>query len=396
MSTRKLPILLTSAAALLAATLACNAGLASPTPALPTQPAGPTPAPADQMTQPPTPETPLPTGEAAACPQPSASQRAYASQQGGYCFLYPAAFEAQAAAESPTLAVRLIGPPADPASQEPPLVIMTVASNGPAVYVPDAQGYADMARELMTPPLDLPTDEATIGGQSAAIVHNIPGRDTMRAAYLVVGGYKYTITVQPQPEDAQPNFPQLAEQAGEVWDTVTGSIIFFEPAFEFNVVKAEDVCPQPGEGTELVKDLNDGYCFLVPAEAERDEIFETGFTLGPVIYTDSTFGDIRAGLVFGTRGPAQGQTPREISGEFLQQLDPAEVDDGTLGGAPALVYINRTGPIPSRDALIVANDWQYTIVNSPYAPEEHPEGMPYVDRLWDTVAGSLAFFTPFR
>ena len=54
-----------------------------------------------------------------------------------------------------------------------------------------------------------------------------------------------------------------------------------------------------------------------------------------------------------------------------------------------------TGPIPSSDTLIVANDWQYTIVNSPCTPEERPEGMLYVDRLWDTVTGSLAFFTPF-
>ena len=44
----------------------------------------------------------------------------------------------------------------------------------------------------------------------------------------------------------------------------------------------------------------------------------------------------------------------------------------------------------------MVDGFAYTIVAQPFEPEAYPDGMPYLNQVWDTVTGSLAFFDPFR
>ena len=49
-----------------------------------------------------------------------------------------------------------------------------------------------------------------------------------------------------------------------------------------------------------------------------------------------------------------------------------------------------------RALQILVDGFAYTIVAQPFEPERYPAGMPFLDQIWTTVTGSLAFFTPFR
>jgi hypothetical protein len=126
------------------------------------------------------------------------------------------------------------------------------------------------------------------------------------------------------------------------------------------------------------------------------EEFASGFEGGPVVAELEGFGAIRANLVMGTAGRARDETPGELLEPRLELIDAASVEERTIGGAPAVTFIDPRGPFPSRQAMIVANDTLYTIVNQPYAPQRYPAAMAHVDLVWQSATESLAFFTPWR
>lgn len=46
--------------------------------------------------------------------------------------------------------------------------------------------------------------------------------------------------------------------------------------------------------------------------------------------------------------------------------------------------------------MILVDGFIYTIVAQPFEPGRYPDGMPFLDRLWETVTGSLIFFDPWK
>ena len=79
--------------------------------------------------------------------------------------------------------------------------------------------------------------------------------------------------------------------------------------------------------------------------------------------------------------------------EFVQ---PGTLEEVTLGGYPAVTYIDINGAWPSQLALIQVDGDVYTILVQPWDAERFPEGVPHAERAWQTLVDSLAFYDPWR
>ena len=268
---------------------------------------------------------------------------------------------------------------------------LSLAYNGPADGL-DSSGYARRWFELNTAGSGVAYSEAaaSIGGQSAVVLNNIPGYGTQRGAFLIAHGIKYQILLMPVPGD----IPALDESTNQVWNTVTSSLVFFPPENEHVVVRAADVCPTAGADTRLYQNDQDGYCFLIPAGFDLNPDFTGQVLGGPVILTAEGFGEVRTSLTLGTFGTFPGKTPREVLEPRAETID--LLVDATIGGHPAVIFRNRAGPWASKQVMILVGDFAYTIVAQPFEPERYPAGIPYLNQLWGGVTGSLAFFDRFR
>jgi len=321
------------------------------------------------------------------CPAETADTRLYLSLRNGFCFLYPAHFELRPDFEPSEDLVTLVGPLADPQAQETIGVVLQVAFNGPSDGMGSNQ-YAARWREIHQAPSDVSAYAETIAGRPARTLNGLPGFGLQRKSFLVVDNFRYSITLVPVPED----FPVLAQEATLAWETATSSLIFFPPQGGQDYVQAEQVCPQETAESRLYINLKDGYCLLYPADFEPDQSFPGSFTGGPVVGVVEGWGEIRTSLTFGTFGAFPGSSAREVLAPRLEFIDAASVQDTSMGGAQAVVFRDPREPWASRQAMIVYRDFVYTIVAQPWEPERFPSGIEYLDRVWDTVTGSVAFF----
>ena len=67
-----------------------------------------------------------------------------------------------------------------------------------------------------------------------------------------------------------------------------------------------------------------------------------------------------------------------------------------MGGYPAVTVDFVTGPWGQRNASIVVDDRYYTFASGPWDPDLFPQALPDMERLWNTVSQSIAFFDPWR
>jgi hypothetical protein len=189
--------------------------------------------------------------------------------------------------------------------------------------------------------------------------------------------------------------PELAEAASLGWDTVTASIVFFPPQNQREVRRPEEVCPQESAEMRLYRDDVNGYCFLYPADFAPDPEFPGMIKGGPVLGQWEA-GDIRTYVAAGTFGHFADQTPRQVLEPRMDLIDASSVQDASIGGYPAVTFRSFQGPWPSRQAIIVVDGSVYTLVGEPWDPDKYPDGIPYLDRLWEAVTSSMAFFNPWR
>ncbi len=341
-----------------------------------------------------------PAGDPAAlCPQAAEGTTLYVSPENGFCFLYPADLKLQPDPLRPAEAVLLLGPLADPGAMETVALNVTVANNGPADGL-DSAGYAAawLQHNMLAPGLaqasafELTQAPATIGGQPAVVVDNLPGMMTgQRGAFVVVGGIKYQVTMLPLPQDV----PQLAEAATEAWDTITGSIAFFPPQNDRTVVRSTDVCPAATADTKLLIDEVGGYCLLYPADFALDPDVPTTIAGGPELGPYSDFVHVRAALSVGSY-PLGQMTPEQALKPPVENSDPNSAVAVTLGGHPAVAYDFVAGPWRQRNTIVVVDGRVYTFVAQPWDSELFPQALPDVERLWNTASSSIAFFDPWR
>ena len=339
------------------------------------------------------------TDPAALCPQAGEGTTLYLSTENGFCFLYPADLKLQPDPLRPAEAVLLLGPLAEPGAMETVALNVTVASNGPADGL-DSAGYAaawlqyNMPAPALaqTPGLEVTQTPATIGGQPAMVVDNLPGMMiNLRGAFVVAGGVKYQVTMLPQPQDV----PQLADAATQTWDTVTGSIVFFPPQNTRTVVRAADVCPAATADTKLLVDEVGGYCLLYPADFAIDPDLPTTIAGGPELGPYSDFAHVRAALSVGTY-PLGQMTPEQALQPPVENSDPNSAAAASIGGYPAVTYDFIAGPWRQRNAAVVVNGRVYTLVAQPWDRELFPQALPDVERLWNTASTSITFFDPWH
>ena len=365
---------------------------AAPTPA-PTLPAATPPQKPVEQPAPPATAAPAPPpapDPAALCPQPGADQAVYLSRENGFCFLYPAGFAPQPDFTRPQAAVILMGPAENPGAMETIVASLSVAYNGPADGL-DSQAYVAKWKSLYQGGADLPTEPVTLGGQAGQMVSDLPGGyASQRAGLVVAGGFKYQVTLQPQPKDS----PILAETAQRVWDTVTQSLVFFPPEAAGPVVRPDDVCPAATADTQLWISEAGGFCLLYPADYQMDPDFVGRIIGGPVLADTTDWGQIRTSITLATYDQPPAALEQALTPP-TEQIDPASVQSVTIGGAPAILYDFTGGPWRQRTASIVARNSVYTLVG-PWDGGAFPGSEAEAEKLWGTVTGSMAFFDKWR
>jgi hypothetical protein len=326
------------------------------------------------------------------CPEATDSTQLHIAEAAGFCLLAPDDYETQTDYMRPDQAISLFGPPLDE-SVEPVVVMLRVSSNGPAIDVDDAQSYAERWQQVYLPAgEERPYEAVSAGSEEGILLRGLPSRMAEMTAFFVVGGYKYTVTVSPQPGD----IPLASEAAEEVWSTALNSIVFFPPE-EQTIVRAVDVCPEPTEGAQLVITLREGFCFLYPAEYEPDDLFATGVTGGPVVEDVPNFGDVRARFVIALHQPAGDQTVAEHMQAFIDAgVNPDTLVETEIAGYPALTYIDDRGPLPSLSGFVQTDDYLYSLVANPYDPATYREQSEVIDEIWGMAIDTLAFFDPWQ
>jgi len=335
--------------------------------------------------------TPIPDA-AAGCPTPSDDSLLYISLENGYCFLYPASFEQNTSLEQGYDRVVFLSPLVESNAMQTLRVFLTVETNGPADEL-DSFQYALKWIEWFAPGLEPERETGFIGGQPAVLFYDLPAYGPgEQSAFVIANGFKYRITLSPQEGDV----PELDEQAQKAWDRLTSTIVFFEPQSERSYVRPEDVCPQGDTDFKLYTHLTDGYCLLYPADFEQTPDFPGQFVGGPVLEAGTAWGDVRASLTVGTFGYYPDQSVLQVMEPRSDVIDTTSIVETTIAGYPAVIFREPRGPWASRQAMISVEGFVYTLVHQPWEPGRYPAGMPYLDRIWETVTGSLAFFDPWR
>lgn len=329
-----------------------------------------------------------------ACPAAGGGQELYTSEEDGICFLFPDHFTPTLATEGHVEYISLVGPHETPAPNQMEFAVVTlnVYNSGPADGL-DSAAYAAKYQQVFGPMLDATAQvPAVIGGQPAVIVTGIPGFFTQQSAFIVANGYKYRIWLAPEIGAVS----ELDEHARLVWDTVINSIVFAPPVNERQYLNAAQVCPAQTADLRLYINERDGYCLLYPADFTSSPDFQGNFAGGPVLGDYMDFPDVTTSLTVGTFGLFPGQTPRQAFSGILQRADPASVQDAQIGGYPAVIMRTVDDPWATRTAGVLVNDQGYTILAQPWEPERWPDGVPYLERVWETVISSMAFFDPWR
>lgn len=340
-------------------------------------------------------ETTKPTDSiqpAAVCPSPVEGSKLYLDEQNGFCLLYPEYLQLGVYREFSFDRVQFYQPAADTNAMEGVTVSLTIESNGPAKELTGNQ-YARKWLENFAPSSIPDTQDFMLAGHKGALFNLENANGIVEQNVLLVANeMKYRLILSPMPGTA----PQLEADLQTVWKTVIESIVFFPPQSERKYITPEEVCPPEKAGFKQYIRLTEGYCLLYPSDFEPSADFPGEFTGGPVLEEDTAWGDVRASLTVGTAGYYPDQTIENILDARRELIDTSNLQKTTIAGCPAAIFRDPRGPWASRQALILREGFVYTLVNQPWEPERYPEGMPYLDSIWNSVTSSLAFFDPWR
>lgn len=328
-----------------------------------------------------------------ACPAAGSGMTVYTSEWNGFCFTFPAYFTPTLETEGNSETVVLQGPrqAPQPKLQEFASVRIQVSYNGPADGL-DSAGYAGKWVEIFGPFEGLEQELVNVAGLPAVQIKHLPGFTRQQGIFVIAHGIKYRITVSPEPGEV----PELDEHIQRAWEAVTSSIVFMPPSNDRQVVRPQDVCPQENAEARLFTHLADGYCLLYPVDFEPGRDFPGNFVGGPVVGQVEGFGDIRTSITVGAYGNFPGQTPRQIIEPRLSSVDPASVQETMIGGHPAMIFVDPRDPWPSKQAMIVVQGFAYTVLAQPLDAQRFPLAAEPLERAWNTVIGSLAFFDKWR
>ena len=346
----------------------------------------------EESTQTPTAEPVSTVDPLTLCPTPGTGEKLFVDKQNGFCVLYPENFEQSAYKEFRYDRFQFSGPPPGASAPESVSIGLVVESNGPANGQNSLQ-YAKKWIDNFGTSAPTGTEEIMLNGQKAVLLkHDAELGTPLQSIFVTANETKYRITLSPRLGTA----PELEPGLEAVWNMVTDSIVFFLPQNDQAYIPPEAVCPQASGGYDQYISLTDGYCLLYPTDFEDAADFPGEFLGGPILVEKTAWGDVRASLTVGTAGYFADQTVLDVLNTRIEFIDARSIKETTIAGYPAVVFRDPRGPWASRQAMIMVDGFVYTIVNQPWEPERYPDGMLYLDSIWNTVLTSLAFFDPWR
>jgi hypothetical protein len=153
------------------------------------------------------------------CPQEGNEGLLYIDEIAGYCFLYPTDFEPVADFPGVVTGGPVVGQ-WEGGDVRPSVAVGFYTPPGDLT----ARQIAEQRQEFIQPGS---LEDATIGGYPAASFIDINGAWPSRQAIVVVDpGRAYSVLAQPLDEARFPEAPPYVEEG---WETVTGSLAFFDP-----------------------------------------------------------------------------------------------------------------------------------------------------------------------
>src|SRR5215213_3848309 len=149
-------------------------------------------------------------------------------------------------------------------------------------------------------------------------------------------------------------------------------------------------CPSETADLKLIKNADDGYCLLYPAEDTPNPPYLI------IINPNGMPGDVPGDAwVQISAEEASGRTAEQVANEQI-----AEAGDGfnitrdqiLIDGKQAIVVDGLPGPDSWRKVFIVANDHLYTLFFLPWAP--NADGFSQLEKLYSTVINTFHFLPP--
>ncbi len=151
---------------------------------------------------------------------------------------------------------------------------------------------------------------------------------------------------------------------------------------------ADDPCPVADDDHVTFRNIQLGYCLLVPRSAQISGQYPT-----PMIFNADMIEDVRPAVLIAVAN-AQGNTIDEIMTTMLVDNDEADVEEISIGGEAAVVVTNLPGRTGNWQGFVVANDLAYRVILQPVEPESLPEATAAAQEIWTVITESMVFFPP--
>jgi hypothetical protein len=160
-------------------------------------------------------------------------------------------------------------------------------------------------------------------------------------------------------------------------------------------------CPTPTEGTSLYVNADQGYCLLYPSDftmsSDNTRPGDVLIFTSPIVPPGE--GSIEMASVylrFEFNGSEGLLTSRAYAEKWMQLFGAVEgytLQDSTTGGQASVVLTGVPGMYRGEGLFVVANGARYLLIMFP-VPGDVPAMDEVVNRGWNTITGTLAFFPP--
>jgi hypothetical protein len=295
----------------------------------------------------PTAAPPTPEAEAATCPEATEDTYLLRNPQHGYCLLYPATHKIER--PNPEEVNIVVGSLLN--TIEPRVNIKVVSSDQSAEAFADEIVAGFEGFEIARP-------EATVAGEPAVVLDNVPGQDINRQIIFTHGDALYHLYFTPVNPDAPEALDTFAQG---ILDSFT-----FIPVTE--IVTAADECVAPKADEQQVLSEAFGFCFLAPADFTYEQPSETNAN----VFFGSMM-DVEHPKLMIEVLDAGGKTAVQAADELVASFEGFEIPrtfGDTLGYEPA----ERLDGVPGQDLgrvlLVTHNDRLYRLTFVPADPTQ--------------------------
>jgi hypothetical protein len=292
----------------------------------------------------------------------------------GFCLFYPADYQVVAGGNNVSLVKDSLLNVTDPR-----LSLNIEAANGRTASEVAAAIAADFPADQWP---DVTRSSATVSGETAEIIDNLPGQDLNRRVIVVHNGLLYDMTFSPM--DAEKN---AADQMSLFFDSIMTSFHFI-PVVADAPLQAGPECPEATADSQLYRNEAAGYCLLYPAGFTAEET-EPGNT---VIYFGSMM-DVEHPKLFINVTEADGRQLYQIADELTADLADFDIER-TFGllvdGEPAEQISRMPGQDLNRQVIILHNGRLYILT---FVPDDAAAGPVYeqMEAMYKLTLNSFNF-----